>query len=840
VTPESFWQSTGAIWILIGGAVALSIGTLFFPKLSKMNLWITRMQKAEGYADAAKLNETDKKEAFSVLGQYYRSKDAKVLQDAATKTDETRISEPYRTDGSTIDQTGLRTFYQLAILDALKERSTEQKAGGERAGKSIWRRLGRFWGLPLMLGTATLLYGSNTLAATSYAAHASYGTLAAWALGLLPAGLGLIIYSLKGQRPPPKDTAIGFNPKGGGSGKPYSPTMIMTYLKSKHAPASKRYVEFVKKYLFQLHLSVNPTTIAAQLVMGKCVHEALEKVHIAIKMRKPLKDFDSKDILATYDRIWNEHVAEEKAAGRRLVTRGRLNVDDYRRGGREYIKIYWDMMMSGKLLDPERDDAAFIEHFLHFNLTDNKSGKAYKFLGLPDLGILQVRTDGQGKVTRRLVIQDMKTHMGKLSKEEIDLYMLQLCTYVIGIQEEYPDPGIDEYSLRLVTRRGVIERVVDEALLRDTRNQMLSSIKEIEGLIKDVEKDKDAWRLRFGLKIPIPTTKQKRASFVNDNVDRLVALENERLELNKLSKSLDNQETQARQNILDLAKAKDAAILETSDGQIEIYNELEAVIPTKKDAPKENAELEDILRASSYWPKLSVQDHRALKAVADSKGKDDPQLWKRVKRFFSNATVRGVSLSDETLKRIKKDAKAASGALGLVLIFLGATLYSPLAQATVSALPTTAAALAPLALIAVGAAIGLIPRAKKPRPFSHSMLKTFEYSKANFVQRYLQKRNPKEVPVFLVVGSAAHAALEEFHILIKNGAKPTQISREQTLVLYDKAWDKTIAEFHRKGMSLGLPEEHDFLTAADWKCEGRHWVANYWDRFQRGEIVELE
>ena len=392
-----------------------------------------------------------------------------------------------------------------------------------------------------------------------------------------------------------------------------SATQLATFLADRE--------DYVKRYLLRMRdLGPKPMGFLA----GSAIHETMERLYVWIKGGKIAADLTLADLLKYFTGRWKELRAEGDFRPDPGVT-----PEEYQRGAKDYIRAKW------KQLFPFDDQGRvlYLEQRMHFALTDPRTGRTYKFQGIPD----RVMMDGD-----TIVIRDWKSHYKAPTDEEVKAKDYQLGLYLLAMRQLYPDLMRGKKG-RLIwdfkEKETVIE--VDDAYLADLEKRLFAVLREMDSLRTDFDANRAAWEDRLK-----PPDLPKNRAEAGARVDRMGELAVKMKTLDGAVKALKAESAELEEVVVEFSRRT---------GHVRVAGRSHASRLTKKGAvsvPTQGKEKEAydrvvaILKDAGVWSKYSKMEYRALKkAMADPKN-PDREILKKVEPLLREVRSTTVSLSD--------------------------------------------------------------------------------------------------------------------------------------------------------------------------------------------------
>lgn len=378
------------------------------------------------------------------------------------------------------------------------------------------------------------------------------------------------------------------------------------------------------KFRFQyIDKEAAPLEKGVEAFLGTMVHDALEKLYTDLKFEK-LMGLD--ELLAWFNENWKKEWNREI-----VIVRKEYTQENYRRMGEKFLADYFRRYYP---FDQGRTIA--LEKKIMLKL--DPEGK-YRLQGFMD----RLTDAGNGVYE----IHDYKTN-SSLPIEEYMQKDRQLALYALAVKDGYPDVK----RVKLVWHFMAFDK---EWVLEKTPKELEELRKEIIGLIKEVEKEKEFkpstsqlcdW-CQFRPICPmfkhIYKTEQLPANRFLDEpgvklVNRYAELKTEKI---KLTEKIDEEMEQIKEAMVKLCKKEGIAVLAGSDHDARVWISLVTKFPGKNDEGRE--ELEKAVKDSGKWKDLSSLDTFILSRKISS-GELPPELIKKLKKFGKKEEISRIYL----------------------------------------------------------------------------------------------------------------------------------------------------------------------------------------------------
>jgi len=343
-----------------------------------------------------------------------------------------------------------------------------------------------------------------------------------------------------------------------------------------------------QRYKFQYLDGETPEFETIEAFLGSRVHETLEKLYADLKFDKVMS---VEELLAFYDRQWEM----EFNARVKVVRAGRAS-EDYRSAGRKMLERYY------KRFHPFNQGTTLgLELRLNFPLADG-----VQFQGYVD----RVARTGD----HRYEIHDYKTSSSTPSQAEAEKDR-QLALYEIGLRQRWPDAREVKLIWHYLLSETDLAVVKKPEGLEAARKQTLKVVRDVEAA-RDFPPHESRlcdWcgfysicpAKQHGLKVKAMPASAARAETGVELVDRYVALREkakaDRAQLEELEEA-----------IYAFAEKAGATVLVGTDKQVRVKVEEEKALPTRADNPLGYAAVEELLRRSGCWDKVSALDRSAV------------------------------------------------------------------------------------------------------------------------------------------------------------------------------------------------------------------------------------
>ncbi|MFA6092225.1 MAG: PD-(D/E)XK nuclease family protein [Elusimicrobiota bacterium] len=387
-----------------------------------------------------------------------------------------------------------------------------------------------------------------------------------------------------------------------------SPTQLSIFMESPDA--------WVKQYLLHMK-SKSPMTL--DVYAGSAIHETLEQLFIWIKGGRLVSNIKVEDLVQFFEERWQDTLKNTPYT----LEKG-VSVEDYHQRAVDYLHSMW------KRYNPfDQGRVIYLERRMHYDLTDPETKRVYRFQGIPDRVMIE------GDV---VVIHDWKSHFIPPSDEEMRAHDYQLGLYVLALRQLFPDL-MKGRKARLVwdfkDKTTVID--VDDAYLADLQTRLFKSLRELDAVRTDFDKDRAPWEERLKpVELPLDMDQ------AGENVGRMETLDENISTLEKMLKGLKETRANAESALSDFARNNGLTRIQGERTEARLMKRGSFSVPTKKPAKKTDPELADpeqegiptpyeqivdVLKAAGVWEKYSQLDYAAIKRALDESKEDfDPEL----------------------------------------------------------------------------------------------------------------------------------------------------------------------------------------------------------------------
>ncbi|MFA6318688.1 MAG: PD-(D/E)XK nuclease family protein [Elusimicrobiota bacterium] len=510
--------------------------------------------------------------------------------------------------------------------------------------------------------------------------------------------------------------------------RPYSPWRLSTFLQDPE--------KYAMLFIFGADDKSFREVRGYELLVGDAVHQAFESVYKRIQAGAPGKDVKLSEILAVYDKVFDEG---HKSGG--YTERSGWKAAEYKRRGQEFIKTRF----AGLAPFESQGKVLAIEERVFWAMKDPATGKSYDFKGRIDRLMLKGDT---------VYIRDWKTHFAPPTLTQLERDDFQLGLYALGLVRTRPDlvkgrKLVIAWDFKEFTQ----EIVVDEAYLARIEAQVLDILRRIETFTARVEAEKPEWLKRFS-----PDSSPAGSARARQAVDELGAVRAEMdakaAELRVLRREYKNKEEGVTRYALRMKQAQVKGKRYTLD----VTKTKEAAsIPTKTDDPEGYEEMARILKEGGAWTGLSALDAASLRRSVESFGGDDHAVFQKLKDLVKSGHLNEV---ETYLKNAKADG------LGVAKPKIERDAIAPDSQ---------------------------------PGVLSATQLDVFLRDETEYAQRYIvrvrDEGGPK--PMGTLAGSAIHETMEQLYVWIKGGREVADIDLNDLMKHFDARWEagKTEGEY---------------------------------------------
>ena len=379
------------------------------------------------------------------------------------------------------------------------------------------------------------------------------------------------------------------------------------------------------KYKLCYRDKIKRDTKGIEAFLGSRAHDTLQKCYEDVKYTKVNS---LKDLLAYYNKIWQENWSDAIA-----IVRQELTQEHYRALGEKLITTYYNRYSPFDV-----DTTIRTEMNLIFSLDDDNK---YRMRGYIDR--LSRTHDGAYQ------IHDYKTSSYLPGQEEADKDR-QLGLYQIGVQKKWPDVE----NIRLVWHYLAFDK---ELVSYRTPEAITSLVESTESLIDEIESAGDfppnESRLCDWCEYPDLCPRRKHfykveALPANEYLNEPgVILANKYAELKDKEVETKSELEKVREAILDYARREEVEVVKGSDCKVRVAFDEKLKFPGKSDAGR--TELDAVIRDAGKWGEVSELDTTALVSIVE-KGLWTKDLIDTVMgygRIEETSTVRLSKLKDE-------------------------------------------------------------------------------------------------------------------------------------------------------------------------------------------------
>jgi len=333
--------------------------------------------------------------------------------------------------------------------------------------------------------------------------------------------------------------------------------------------------------------------------MGGRVHEALEKLYRDVQMTKlPTRD----DVLGYFDRIWDEKWHEDV-----IVVKKDYAPENYREVGRKCVSEYYDMHHP---FNATRTIA--LEHLVFFPLDE---GENYWVRGFIDRAALT--DDGKYEIHDYKTSGRLKTQ-GQIDKDQ------QLALYQIAVQRDWKDAG----HVELVWHYLAFGKELRSARSPDQLDKLKRDTME---LIRSIERESDFRPRESALcswcayqeycpakKHGLLTAGLSRNEYLSEPGVNLV---NKYAELETKKADLEMDLRKVKEALIAYARKHKVEVVKGSDHRVLIRFYKGLSFPKREEPGRQ--ELEDLVRESGLWERVSVMSPVSLAKLVERGDLDD-------------------------------------------------------------------------------------------------------------------------------------------------------------------------------------------------------------------------
>ena len=339
--------------------------------------------------------------------------------------------------------------------------------------------------------------------------------------------------------------------------------------------------------------------------MGGIVHEVLEKLYKDVSMTKiPTRD----EVLAYYDKVW-----DEKWHDGITVVKKDYTPDNYREVGRKCATEYYDRHHP---FDETRTIA--LEHLIFFPLDEDEN---YWVRGFVDR--VAVTDDGKYEIHDYKTSGRLKTQ-GQIDKDR------QLALYQIAVQRDWKDAKSVELVWHYLAFDKELRSVRSADQLEELKRETMELIRSIEG--------ESAFRARESAlcswcayqeycpakKHLFRTGGLSRNEYLDEPGVRLV---NKYAELDGKKADLDLEIRKVKDALIAYARKHEIEVVKGSDHRVLVRFYKGLSFPKWEEPGRQ--ELEDLVRASGLWERVSVMSPVSLAKLVE-RGELDGELARKI------------------------------------------------------------------------------------------------------------------------------------------------------------------------------------------------------------------
>jgi putative RecB family exonuclease len=378
-----------------------------------------------------------------------------------------------------------------------------------------------------------------------------------------------------------------------------------------------------QRYKFQYLDGETPEFETIEAFLGSRVHETLEKLYAELKFDKVMS---LEELLAYYDRRWEM----EFNANVRVVRPGR-SPEDYRAAGRKMLERYYARF------HPFNQGATVgLELPLNFPLADGVQLSGY---------IDRVTRTGD----HAFEIHDYKTSNTTPSQADAERDR-QLALYEIGLRQRWPDARQVKLIWHYLLSETDLVVVKKPAQLEAARQETLKVVREVEAAREFPPRESRLcdWCGFYNIcpakqhKVAVAAlpAAARAAESGTELVDRYVALK-EKMKADK------SQLEELEEALYAFAEKSGATVLVGTEKQVRVKVEEEKALPTRTDNPLGYAAVEELLRRSGCWDKVSSLDRGAVLEALE-KGALPAPLARELEPFLETRLARRLTISKRT------------------------------------------------------------------------------------------------------------------------------------------------------------------------------------------------
>lgn len=367
----------------------------------------------------------------------------------------------------------------------------------------------------------------------------------------------------------------------------------------------KEYQICPRRYAFHYIEKVPREGTSVEALLGVCVHAALESLYKNLQNGRLLT---LAELLGAYDAEWEKRWKSEKV----VIHEPGLSGEHYRGVGRDAISLY-----DAAHRPFGADKTVAVECRVGFPL--EAGGESYRIEGFVDR--LALAPDGAFE------IHDYKT--GRSLPEQADLDEdWQLALYDAAVRHAWPDT-------KAVRLRWHYLRFGKTLSVAKTDSQLLALKKDVAELILKIKSDrrfdpeKNALCPRCEYRAVCPLFKhaeeisrmpaaQARLEEGSLLVDRLADVVARKKDAKAALKGMEEEERALEAELLLYAGSRRLLAVQGRRGHVTVSEKEEIHLPTKTNSPENHDRMEEELKASPLWPRVSKLDgHRLVEGLKE-------------------------------------------------------------------------------------------------------------------------------------------------------------------------------------------------------------------------------
>ncbi len=360
-----------------------------------------------------------------------------------------------------------------------------------------------------------------------------------------------------------------------------------------------------RQFKIQYIDKIKAETESIEAFMGGIVHEVLEKLYKDVSMTKiPTRD----EVLAHYDKVW-----DEKWHDGITVVKKDYTPDNYREVGRKCATEYYDRHHP---FDETRTIA--LEHLVFFPLDEDEN---YWVRGFVDR--VAVTDDGKYEIHDYKTSGRLKTQ-GQIDKDR------QLALYQIAVQRDWKDAKSVELVWHYLAFGKDLRSARNADQLEELKRETMELIRSIEG--------ESAFRAResplCGWCAYQEYCPAKKHLFLTGGLSRNeyldepgVRLVNKYAELDGKKADLDLEIRKVKDALIAYARKHEIEVVKGSDHRVLVRFYKGVSFPKREEAGRQ--ELEDLVRASGLWERVSVMSPVSLAKLVE-RGDLDGELARKI------------------------------------------------------------------------------------------------------------------------------------------------------------------------------------------------------------------